>query len=279
MWTGWRKAQVTWRAAIMGAALFTLLVMATAAQARKVTSEDVLIRTEDGTAEAVLHYPAMKGKWPSVILWPDAVGIRPIFRDVARKLAAEGYVVLLPNSFYRTMRPGDAELNPFDPKVRPLLMAHRTTATPEGIKRDAAAYLAYLDGRRETDRRKMAGTIGYDLGASYAVLTAVALPKRVAAVGSVYGVAVATVRPDSPHLLVPKTRASYYIAIAKDADAREPEDKDDLRAVLRQGNLEGTVEVYPADHGWANPAGRTYDREAAERAFRALVDLLKAKLG
>lgn len=264
----------------LAAVLLIALAFATGAQAAmKVTAEDVVVKTADGAAEAALYYPAAKGKWPAVLLWPDIVGMRPSFRDLARRLAAEGFVVLLPNSFYRSMRPGDAELNPFDPQVRPVLMAHRAAATQEGIARDTAAYLAFLDARGETDGRKKAGTIGYDLGASYAFVAAAARPDRIGAVGSIYGLGVATPRPDSPHRLVPKSRAAYYVAIARDTDAREPEDKGDLRAVLAEGGLEGSVEIYPADHGWANPAGRTYDPAASERAFRALVALLKARLG
>jgi len=264
-------------AAIM--ALLSLFALATAAHAgTAVTSEDVVIKTPDGAAEAVLHYPAAKGKWPAVILWPDLVGIRPAFRDLARRLAAEGFVVLLPNSFYRTMRPADVELNASDSEVRATLMAHRAAVSQEGITKDTTAYLAFLDARSETDPAKKAAAIGYDLGGSYAFLAAAAQPERIGAVGSIYGLGVATARPDSPHKTVPRSRAAYYVAVARDSDAREPEDKDDIRAVLRESGLEGTVEVYPADHGWANPAGRAYDADASDRAFRALVDLLGAKL-
>lgn len=244
----------------------------------KVTQEDVIVHTPDGLAEAVLYYPAAKGKWPAVLFWPDILGIRPIARDLARKVAAEGFVVLIPNSFYRSVRPSDTEVNPFDPAIRPTLLTYRAAATDDGIARDTVAYIAFLDAQAQTDRKKKAGAIGYDLGGGYAIRAAAALPDRIAAVGSVYGLGLATARPNSPHLLVPRTRATYYVAISKDDDAREPDDTRDVRKAIREAGLKGEVAVYPADHGWANPAVKAYDPGASERSLRAIVSLLKTAL-
>ncbi len=252
--------------------------MASAYAGVPVTQEDVVVTTSDGSAEAALFYPAAKGKWPAVVLWPDLVGLRPAFRDLARRFAAEGYVVLVPNVYYRGMRPGDAELNARDPATRATLTPLRDAAL-EGVARDAAAYVAFLDARKQVNRAKKVGVIGYDAGGAYAFLAAVALPERVGAVGTIYGAGVATARPTSPHLLVSKSRAAYYVALSQDDDAREPDDKGELRKVFGDAGLEGTVEVYPANHGWANPAGQAYDAPAAQRSFEALVRFLKATLG
>jgi carboxymethylenebutenolidase len=265
-------------ALLIAAGLAAAATLCSAQAGVKVTQEDVVIKTPDGSAEAVLYHPAAKGKWPAVLLWPDFVGLRPAFRDLARKFAAEGYVVLLPNSFYRSMRPNDAELNPRDPAIRPTLTKYREEATDDGIARDASAYIAFLDAQTATDRKRKAAVIGYDLGGSYAFRTAAALPDRISAVGSIYGLGVATPRPNSPHLLAPKSKAAYYVALARDDDTREPEDKADIRKVIEEARLQGTVDVYPADHDWANPASKAYDPVASERAFQALVALLKSRL-
>ncbi|MEI9927351.1 MAG: dienelactone hydrolase family protein [Sphingomonas sp.] len=222
----------------------------------------VVVKTADGSAEAALFYPAGKGKWPAVLFWPDYVGLRALYRDMARRFAAQGFVVLVPNTFYRSMRPSETELDPANPAVHATLLKYRADAGDEGIARDALAYFAFLDAQKQTDRDRKVATIGYELGGSYAFRAAAALPDRVAAVGSIYGVSVATARPDSPHLLVPMTRATYYVAIARDHDAREPDDKTDIANAIASANLRGTVEVYPADQGWANPAGKTYDAAA-----------------
>lgn len=272
-----RLATIAWGIALALAAIAAIGFSTGARAGVPVTAEEVLVPTADGKAEAGLFYPAARGKYPAVILWPDFVGTRPVFRDLARRLAAEGFVVLVPNTFYRSMRPNDAELDPRAPDIRPTLMQYRAEATAEGIARDAQAYVAFLDRQKRADRKKV-GTVGYDLGGSYAFRAAAALPTRIAAVASIYGASVATVNPDSPHLRVAESKAAYYIAIAADDDQREPADKDEYRKVFGGAGLEGTVEVYEANHGWANPAGKAYDAAASERSFRALVALLKAKL-
>lgn len=255
------------------------LAAPTLAEAKlKVSEQSVVVKTPDGNAEAAVFTPTGKGTWPAVILWPDMVGLRPLYRDLGRKYAEQGFVVLVPSSFYRSMRPSDAEIDPWDPKIRPTLMQYRAAATDDGIARDATAYFAYLDTLKQTARAKKAGTIGYDLGGSYAFRTAAALPGRVAAVASLYGLGVATPRPDSPHLLVPKSRATYYVLVTADDDKREPEDKGDITKQINDAGLKGGVEVSPANHGFANPAGKTYDAAATEKSFAAVVKLLKAEL-
>lgn len=245
--------------------------------AMKVTEEDVVIRTPDGQAEAALLYPAEAGTWPEIILWPDFVGLRPLYRDLARRLASEGFVVLVPNSFYRSRRLSDAELDPRDPTVRPELMRHRGEATAEGIARDAAAYLAFLDAQPQSRGGKV-GTVGYDLGGSYAFRTAAALPDRVTAVATIYPLGAITDRPDSPHRLIALTKAAYHIVITRDDDVREPEDLQYVRDIVAETGLSGNVMVVPADHGFANPAEKTYDEAAARREFDALVAFLTARL-
>src|SRR4030095_6232515 len=71
-------------------------------QARVVES-NVEIKTPDGTCDAAFIHPA-SGAHPAVIIWPDAFGLRPSMRDMAKRLAAAGYSVLVPNPFYRVAR-------------------------------------------------------------------------------------------------------------------------------------------------------------------------------
>src|SRR3546814_3004636 len=101
-------------------------------------------------------------------------------------------------------------------------------ATDAGIARDTRAYVAFLDAQEQTDRGRKAGTIGYDLGASYEFRAAAARPDRIAAVGSIYGVSVEAARPNSPQLLVSRKWATYYVDIASDHDRREADDQTDI---------------------------------------------------
>lgn len=79
--------------------------VATAARASApVLSRDVQIRTPDGVTDAALFHPEGKELWPAVLMWPDVVSLRPVFREMGSRLAGEGYVVLVPNLYYRVKR-------------------------------------------------------------------------------------------------------------------------------------------------------------------------------
>src|SRR6202162_2918272 len=66
----------------------------------EVVETDVEIKTPDGTCDAAFIHPKT-GSHPGVLIWPDAFGLRPSMRDIAKRIAAEGYSVLVPNPFYR----------------------------------------------------------------------------------------------------------------------------------------------------------------------------------
>ena len=265
-------------AVLCAAALGTTAVKIRAADAT-VTEREVTVATSDGAADAVLFYPgAGRGPWAAVILWHDQSGLRPVYREMGRRLAARGFVVLTPNAFYRSGHATGHELDSRTPEGRKQLAALRAAATDDGVARDGAAYVSYLDTLKQAKKGGTIGTVGYDLGGSYAFRIAAAVPDRIVAVASIHGLGVATTRPNSPHLLVPKTKASYFVVQSTDDDAREPEDKDEYKRVLDEGHLQGTVEVYPANHGFAVPGNPAYNKDSAERAWRGMVALLTARL-
>ena len=86
---------------------------------KPVKGRDVTIKTDDGTCDAYFVAPA-EGKHPGVLVWPDIRGLRPAFRQMADRLAAEGYAVLTVNPFYRWQKSPvvDAANDWGDPAVR-----------------------------------------------------------------------------------------------------------------------------------------------------------------
>ena len=83
---------------------------------------------------------------------------------------------------------------------------------------------------------------------------------------------------DSPHLLIPKTRASFVVAIARNDDQKQPEAKDVLKSAFAAAKRPATVEVFPADHGWCVPASQSYDQASAEKAWAELLRLYRSTL-
>jgi carboxymethylenebutenolidase len=255
-------------------------VASTAQAQASVTEKDVEVKTADGVADAALFYPSTKGTWPAVLIWTDIAGLRPVFREMGRRLAAQGYVVLVPNPFYRSVK-GVVATPGFDfskPDDRARVMGYRQAMTNEGIDKDAAAYLAFLDAQPQTNTRKKAGVQGYCMGGPLSFRTAAAVPSRIGGVGSFHGGGLTTQAPDSPHLLIPKTKASYLVAIARNDDEKQPDSKDILKAAFAAAKRPATVEVYPANHGWCVKGSQVYDEAAAEKAWAELTKLYKASL-
>lgn len=253
------------------------------ARSKEVIDTDVDVRTSDGLCDAVFIHPA-KGAHPGVLLWHDSPGLRPVIRDLGKRIAAEGYSVLVPNLFYRAHRAPVFD-DSFDYANHPADREKyaRTVASflaPGAAERDALAYVAFLDAQRQVNRRKKIGTHGYCLGGPYVMRAAAALPDRIGAGASFHGGFLVTNKTNSPHLLAPKIKARLYIAIASDDDKREPEVKNTLREAFAAANVRAEIEVYPnALHGWCVPDSKAAEnKQDAERAWAKLVTLYREAL-
>jgi carboxymethylenebutenolidase len=248
----------------MAAAAGIVTAADSASAAMPVTETDVTIKTSDGTCDAAFIHPN-SGSHPAVIVWSDAFGLRPAMRDIGKRIAAEGYSVLVPNPFYR-VKPGPAvdNITSFNfqtdmPKIQPLMASINA---PGNCEKDAAAFVAWLVLR-----------------------TCATRPDRVGAGGSFHGGGLVTDKPDSPHLLATKIEARMYFGIASNDDMRQPEAKDKLRETFAAAHVPAEIEVYSgALHGWCVPdmplqnGQPIYNKPDAERAWGKLVALYKAGL-
>lgn len=245
------------------------------------------VKTPDGTSDAIFIHPTT-GSYPGVLVWPDALGLRPAMRDIGKRIAAEGYSVLVPNPFYRTAKAPvfDASFsfqNQADMAKLKQLMG--TLNAAGAAEKDAVAYIAFLDAQRQVNKAKKIGTQGYCMGGPLVVRTAAALPNRVGAGASFHGGGLVTDNPESPHLLAPKIRARMYFGIASNDDVRQPDAKDKLKEAFAAAKVPAEIEVYPgAQHGWCVPdmppqnGMPIYSRPDAERAWGKLVALYKMAL-
>ncbi|WP_091741002.1 dienelactone hydrolase family protein [Phenylobacterium immobile] len=241
----------------------------------------VKITTPDGEADAALFVPKGAGAKPGVIYWPDIFGLRPAAKDMGRRLAGDGYVVLVVNPFYRG---GEAEelsakaagFEGFMQKVG-FFRDFRMAMSGEAVAADAKAYVDFLDALPETSDAKV-GVQGYSMGGALAFMTAGAAPDRVGGVASFHGGGLTTDQPSSPHLIIGKTDAAYLVCVAKNDDEKEPQSKDILNATFEETGKTGSAEVYAADHGWCVPDMPAYDQAEAERAWANLLETYKAAL-
>jgi len=236
---------------------------------------NVTIKTPDGECDAYFVTPTT-GAHAAVLVWPDIFGLRPALQQMGKRLAGEGYSVLVVNPFYRQQKAPTAPQGAQTAIQSLVPMMQALTATTQTT--DAKAFIAWLDARSEVDKGKKIGTIGYCMGGPIVVRTAAAVPDRVGAVGSFHGGGLTSMAADSPHLLIPKTKAQYLFAIAENDDMRQPESKDILKKTLADAKLTGEVEVFKAAHGWCPPDTTVYDMGEAERAWGKMLAMFKKSL-
>jgi carboxymethylenebutenolidase len=278
-----RRDFVTWSlAAGLGAA-----TSSASAQESRVVETSVMIKTPDGTSDAYFIHP-QTGSHPGVLIWTDALGLRPSMRDIGKRIAADGYSVLVPNPFYRAAKapvfePSFSFENQNDMAKLKQLMG--SINAPGAAEKDAVAYIAFLDAQPQVNKTKKVGTQGYCMGGALVVRTAAALPNRIGAGASFHGGGLVTDQPSSPHLLAPKIKARMYFGIAINDDQRQPDAKDKLREAFAAAKVPAEIEVYPAAlHGWCVPdmppqGGKPiYNKPDAERAWTKLVALYKTAL-
>ena len=273
----------------VGLAVAGGLVAASASAANpNIVETDVEIKTPDGTCDAAFIRPK-SGAHPGVLIWPDAFGLRPSIREMGRRMAAEGFSVLVPNPFYRISKAPFTDASHFNfqnaddmAKLRPLMAS---VSAPGNGEKDAIAYVGFLDAQNEVDRTKKIGTQGYCMGGPLVMRTSATLPDRIGAGASFHGGGLVTDKPDSPHLLAPKIKARMYIGIAASDDTRQPDAKDKLKEAFAAANVSAEVEVYAGtQHGWCVPdmpvrdGAPIYSKPDAERAWKKLVELYKLAL-
>ena len=240
--------------------------------------EQITIRTRDGDCPCHVMIPASGGPWPGVIFYMDAGGIRPAEIDMARRLADEGYVVLLPDLFYRYGPYGPlVPTEVFAGDVRAILGPLMATTGNDKAVEDTEALLAYLGTRNDVAGRKL-GAVGFCMGGGMALAAAGAFPDRFAAVASFHGGNLATDAPTSPHLAAPEMKAEVYIAAAQNDGSYPPEMATRLETALAQAGVRYSTETYPAAHGWMKPDFPVYDHAAAERGWAEMGALFTRNL-
>ena len=215
---------------------------------------------------------------PGVLIWPDAFGLRPAKRQMAKRLAESGYSVLVVNQYYRSQRAPIVSSNDFSEVsgiIRPLM----GTLNPDTQVTDARAFVGWLDEQNSVDSNRKMGTMGYCMGGPFVMRTAATLPDRVGAGASFHGGGLVTDGEDSPHLLIPQMEAHLLIAIASNDDENEPEAKNILRDAFASASVPAEIEVYDALHGWCPPDSRVYDEALAERAWTRMLATFEEALG
>jgi carboxymethylenebutenolidase len=267
--------------AAMGAAatVIALAPMDGAEAQVRLEESNVKFPAPDGTMDGFFFHPA-ESKSPAIIVWPDIAGPRDAFNSMGRRLAREGYAVLILNPYYRDKEA--PEFDDFDDfrsnggmeKVAPW----REKLTATAVMDTAKAVVAYLDGHDSVDTSKGIGVQGYCMGGPFAVWTAAAAPERVKAVASFHGGGLVGEEETAPVKLLGQTQASYLFAIARNDDRTAPGDKDALKAAADAAGRPAEIKVYRADHGWTVADSPVYNYDEDDASWERLLELYSTAL-
>ena len=242
--------------------------------------EQVTIATQEGECPAQVFTPASgTGTWPGAIVYMDAFAIRPTLTAMAQRLADAGYVVLLPDLYYRVG--GSPVWNPGEliagGKFREVIGPFYMSTSTQKAAADTEGFLTYLDGRPDTTGK--VGTVGYCMGGAMALVAAGTYPDRIGAAASFHGGGLATDADTSPHLTAVKAKAKVLVAGADQDNGYPPEINQRLDHALTEAGVDHRCEIWPgALHGWTMADLPVYNAPAAERHFAELLALFDRAL-
>jgi carboxymethylenebutenolidase len=243
--------------------------------------EQILISTADGECPTSAFTPAsVAGSWPATILYMDGLGIRPALFEMGQRLADAGFVVLLPDLFYRA-----GPYGPLDPKalfatgdVRKALGELPLSTDNRRAAEDTEAFLKYLGSRRDVTGNKV-GTTGYCMGGGISLTVAGTYPDRIGAAASFHGGSLATDSELSPHLLAPSIKARVYVGAADNDRSYPPAMAARLCEALITASVDHCHELYAgAAHGWTMTDFPVYNAAASERHWNQLIALFNETL-
>ena len=235
------------------------------------------IPTADGAMNSFVVHPEEGGPFPVVLFYMDAPGKREELHEMARRLAAVGYFVVLPNLYYRRTR--DFWLQERTEAAMAHMFSLMATLDRASTECDTRAMLRYVDSQPQADATRI-GAVGYCMSGPFVMWAAAAFPDRLRCIASIHGANMATEQSDSPHRMAPLIRCESYFACAEIDKWASPADIQKLQAALEAAGTPHRIEWYPAvEHGFVFPkrAG-VYNLPAAERHWERLYSLYARNL-
>jgi len=238
------------------------------------------IQTQDGPCEAHAFFPGGAGPFPPVLLYMDAIGMRPAMDQVAERIAGDGYYVLMPDIFHRTSgwKNQNGQTAFSDPVTRNEIMTKVIpSASPANVMRDTEAFFDHFAAEPRAKKESIA-IVGFCMGGRLALYAAGYFGDRVGAAAAYHPGGVATDSPESPHRLAPQMKATLYIGRAMEDNGFDDAAEARLRSALDDAGVDYTLEQYHAKHGWVPSDMPAHDRGEAERSYRTLRELLRASM-
>nr|WP_087574170.1 dienelactone hydrolase family protein [Sphingomonas sp. CDS-1] len=238
--------------------------------------EPILLKAADGDCPAYLFKPSGAGPWPAVLFLMDGFGMRPNLMEMAQRLADGGYLVLLPDLFYRR-----GVYEPLDvPKIfaggnlrEDVFAALGASPTNVMIAADAAAFLGFIKAHPDFAGGRI-GVTGYCMSGGMSLTIAGTYPDDIAAAACFHGGMLVCDSDISPHHWVGAIQGEVYVGGAQTDEWCPPEMVSELDRLLTAANIDHRCEIYRNTlHGWTMRDSAVYNEAAAERHWHELFTL------
>lgn len=240
-----------------------------------IIEEIIDTETPDGPMAVSVKYPDDGEHHPTIVVFHDGPGMRESNHEFNRRLAGEGYRVVMPDLYHRHGRMLGWESNEATDATRAKVMEMLRSLTDEGIQSDLDAALTVVD----LDPDEKLGTIGFCLGARAIYRTLMRLPERFVVGATWHPSFLADDGPDSPHLTASELAQPVYIGIGTADQIQSIEmHQRFFDAVADLEHVE--VEIFDgADHGYTWPSHPNYHELAATTSWAKTTALFAASLG
>ena len=237
---------------------------------------DIVIETGEGEMGVFAVHPDGGAPAPVVIFLMDAPGKRPLLHDMARRVASNGYFVLLPNLYYRTTPAFELDFSSKESFER--MVELMSNIGNRAVARDVGALLAHAANDPAADATRV-GLVGYCMSGPFAMWSAAEHRDVVRAAASFYGVRLHVDADDSPHSRLGDVAGELYVGAAEHDDYVPLDMIDRFEAAMQDSGVTGRVERYwGTHHGFAFDDRPAYDRRADDRHWAAMLDLFERNL-
>ena len=237
---------------------------------------DIVIETGEGDMGTFVVHNDDAVSAPVVIFLMDAPGKRPLLHDMARRLASNGYYVMLPNLYYRTTPAFELDFQSKESFER--MVELMSNIGNRAVARDVGALLAHARLDDAADASTV-GCVGYCMSGPFAMWAAAEHADVVRAAASFYGVRLHVDADDSPHGRLDDVAGELYVGAAEHDDYVPLDMIDRFEAAMQDADVAGRVERYwGTHHGFAFDDRPAYDRRADDRHWAAMLDLFERNL-
>ncbi|HEX7674923.1 MAG TPA: dienelactone hydrolase family protein [Bdellovibrio sp.] len=233
------------------------------------------LKTQDGICDTYVSYPEGQKNLPAILLYIDAIGLRPRIEEMADQMAAKGYFVIAPNLFYRTRRAPvfDYSVLPDRAKLFEQIMPVASQLKTDMAERDARAFIDFIKAQPQVNIKKM-GTVGYCMGGAHALRTAGNFPDTFQAVATYHVGNAVWNDPSSPHHWFPKIKAEVYMGHADNDQHMPPAQMEQVEMFLTENHIRHKTELYPhCPHGWTMKDMPMYNAEGEQKHWKTLFEL------